>query len=171
VILYNIPYKRLLARVNGYGNRFQNRRYNKILSIEQEISLIRIINRMKFNGIYYRQFMIFSIANFLFRKIYDDLEIESSTINKFWITRSLTRNPELNTRLLKFLSFDRRFAHDIEGILKKLYNFYVLNMKLSLEFIKFNLISYRISFFLSPKSNTLYPKKLRILRYREYIYS
>jgi hypothetical protein len=32
--LYNIPYKRLLARVNGRGNRFQNGGHNKALSIE-----------------------------------------------------------------------------------------------------------------------------------------
>jgi hypothetical protein len=32
--LYNIPYKRLLSRTNGRGNRFQNGEYNKAFSIK-----------------------------------------------------------------------------------------------------------------------------------------
>jgi hypothetical protein len=33
-ILYNIPCKRLLARANGRGNRSQNGKHNKALSIK-----------------------------------------------------------------------------------------------------------------------------------------
>jgi hypothetical protein len=32
-ILYNVPYQRLLARINGRGDRFQNGGHNKALSI------------------------------------------------------------------------------------------------------------------------------------------
>jgi hypothetical protein len=90
-ILYNVPYQRLLARVNGRGDRFQNERHNKALSIKQEFALIRIINRMEFNKIYCRLSIISSVANFLLRKAYDDPDIDPSTISKLWITRFLTR--------------------------------------------------------------------------------
>jgi hypothetical protein len=87
-ILYNIPYKRLLARANGRGNRFQNGGHSKVLSIEQEIVLIRVIDRIKFNGIYYRLSIISNIANFLLRKAHDNPEIELFIIGKFWTARS-----------------------------------------------------------------------------------
>jgi hypothetical protein len=70
--LYNVPYKRLLARANGRGDRSQNGRHNKTLSIEQEIILVRIIDRIEFSKIYYRLPMISNIANFFLRKIYDN---------------------------------------------------------------------------------------------------
>jgi hypothetical protein len=54
---------------------------------------MRIIDRIELNEIYYRLCMIFSVANFLFRKAHDDPDIELSINNKFWITKFLTRNP------------------------------------------------------------------------------
>jgi hypothetical protein len=105
-------------RAYGRGNRSQNEGYNKALSIKQEFILIRIINRIAFSKIYYRLSIIFSVPNFLFRKVYDDPDTESSIIDKLWTTRFLTRNPELNIRFSKFLSFDRHYVHDIENILK-----------------------------------------------------
>jgi hypothetical protein len=80
--LYNVPYQRLLARVNDRGNRSQNGEHNKALSIEQELTLIRIIDRMKFSKIYYRLSIISSVANFLLRKVYDDLDTDPSIIGK-----------------------------------------------------------------------------------------
>jgi hypothetical protein len=85
---------------------------------------------MKFSEIYYRLSIIFSVANFLFRKVYDDPDTELFIIGKFWTIRFLTRNSELNIRFSKFLSFDRYYAHDIENMLKwynwfrKIYNKY-----------------------------------------------
>jgi hypothetical protein len=73
---------------------------------------------MEFSEIYYRLSIISSVANFLFRKAYDDPDTEPSIISKFWTIRFLTRNPKLNIRFSKFFSFDRHYAHDIEGMLK-----------------------------------------------------
>jgi hypothetical protein len=60
--------KRLLARANGRGDRSQSGGHNKALSIEQEIVLVRVIDRIEFSGTHYRLPMISNIANFLLRK-------------------------------------------------------------------------------------------------------
>jgi hypothetical protein len=91
--LYNVPYKRLQARANSRGDRSQNGGHNKALSIEQKLTLIRIIDSMELSGIHYRLFMISSIANFLLRKAHDDPDTQPPTISKLWTTRFLTRKP------------------------------------------------------------------------------
>jgi hypothetical protein len=78
--------------------------------------------------------MISSVANFLFRKIYDDPDTELFIISKFWTIRFLSRNSELNIRFLKFLFFDRHYAHDIEDILKWYNRFRRIYNKYGIQF-------------------------------------
>ena len=115
---FDVNYRRLLARKNGRGDRSSCGGSNKLLLPDQEAGLLAIIDQMEARGMRCRFRMIPSIANFILANAHNDPECPPPTVGKNWTTHFVARIPGLHTRISKPLSFDRKWAHDADAILK-----------------------------------------------------
>jgi hypothetical protein len=117
--IYEVPYRRLLARSNGRPDRSSLGSLNKTLTDNQEAALVRIIDPYEHDGLHYRVSIIADIANFILQNAHEDPD-SPPTVGVNWITNFLNRHLELRVRLSRPIAFDRQWAQDPD-VLKKWY--------------------------------------------------
>src|SRR6266511_1701830 len=70
--LFNVNYDRFRARYRDRDNRYSCGDYNITFLNKHKTTLIDIIDRMERDGMKCRYYIILSIADFIFREVYDD---------------------------------------------------------------------------------------------------